>query len=582
MIHPSRSLKPNYHSLTPSITVLGLLVLITAIGAVVIMVRARRIRQRKREDVESPARCFPALCYREDPLYPSSGPHSILRLFRCKGSKHQSEKRNMKGPWIPFTAGGKQNGGLLTPETPVSPSKARLEVSEIAKRSIPKIEHLTGAMVVLAPIGTTINGYSKKPVIHSATTDGGTSRASTSQWSSDISPLHPDLISPLYASPAYVSPTYSNIAALAQKPLRGAVTFTYEEKIAQHISTQFYSTREKQDFSQKKSFIRRLSPLLPPQSVGRHDNPSNLPPVKRRPPPPPPPIIQSGLSKMCGHGPRRTKKCCHRSWNGRSVLELDDSSTSDSENGLLLGVPHYSLPCRKHIPHVPYAQDSYQIFSNNLSLLPSAGTRSVMRFPLQETLQYRNATHPSQAPQFSVAPKVQSLAGDTIYVPVPQRAGPLHLSPPQRGLDSISIASTIYSFEHMHMSEPSIDYRNSVEFSGLSPPPPPQLTSLSPMNISGMIAGAMLRTESEGPRVSFSTASHSVADTVLTEGTVGSTDTLTTEKEIALEMKRIRERAKRASVERKARRADEERQEREEMGRNGKGNGKGKGKEHNS
>lgn len=479
----------------------------------------------------------------------------------------------MKGPWISFTARGKHGGGLLRSTTPTPPSKVTLEVPEITGRSIPKLERLTGAMIVLAPIVTAINGDSKKAIIHPTTNDGGTTLASTSQWSPDMSPLHSDLISPLSPS-ASIPPSYS-IAALAQKPPKATakrVTFTYEEKIAQHIAAQFYSTRDQQDFPQEKSCNPKLSPLL---SAGRHDDLSNVSRVKRSPSPLPPLIAQPGLPELGGRDRRRAEKNCHHSWDGRSVLELDDS---DSENGRLLGVPRYSLRYKKHAPHAPYApyaQDSYRIFSNNRSILPLAGAGSVMRLPLQEIHQFKNATHLSQGPQFRVAPKVQSMAGDTIYVPVPHRAGSLHLSPTQCGLDSISITSTIYSFEHMYMSGPNTDYRNSVEFCGLSPPPPLPLTPLLPAHISGAVAGAMLGVEPEGPETSSST---SMADTVLTEGTVGSTDTLTTEKEIALEMERIRERAKRASVERKARRANEERQERENKG---KGAVKGKGKEHN-
>lgn len=619
--------KVNYRALIPSVTVIGVLLLVLVIVAAMMMIRARRIRQRQRElgDTEDEdAGCIPFFCARKptkDPKVqrPTSAQQiagKILRAFRSGGPKlekneSQTSRNIEKTVTFDTTQGGSRSIDRSTAEPSVPPRTApqplkissaplsrqsdTIEVNEVAGGSLRKLEHLTGSMVIPAPISiSNLDKERNLPVIiqsaKSNATDGATTYVSTSQWSTDLSPRYSglgDIVTPLTAPPPPHRPAnpalaYPNVTALAQTSPKATgakakrVSFTYDNNTTHHIATQYNPSRQRQSFPQRRSFDHKLPPLPPaPKPLssplvfyGERNEPEDQPAIKRRPAPALPPlIVKSGLSTL---GERETERHSRRSWSGRSVLHLDDSDSlsPDSEKGQFFQIPQTSIPRKP----VPPAKESYnQTNRGNHSALPLAEKSSATRLPLQEVSRLANSPHITQArtPQIGVAPRIQSMVGDTIHIPVPQW-GVLAPKPlprlPSRST-TVSTPSTVSS------PGPSITYRHSSpDFGGLSPPP--QIVTSDDVS-SIMELGAGGSPPSKFNR--YSLGGQSLADTILTEDTVGTTGTITTEKELAMEMEQIKERAKRASVDRKAKRLEKERREAE-----GRGKGKGKAKAPNA
>ena len=585
----------NYQALVPSLTILGLLVLVTAIGAVIIMVRAHRIRKsRNEQSYEEDAGCFLFFCRRRakhadvEESKPSKSKFSritaekALGPFPWKDVKATNEKAPSRGVErstpsgaIEVESGGSRDtqgraaGGVVPAVPAASNAENRgpregnsLEMKEVGEGSLRKLEHLTGSKVV-PPIETNNSGRDRDStnIIHSAKSNATTYTGSSEQWSSDFTPRYPslgDIITPLTAPPANPKRAYSHVTALSQtspkltgaKPKR--VSFTYDNRVPHHIATQHSSNRQsRQSFPQRRVFNHSLPPLPPASPTplveyGGYNEPKLPPPVKRRPPPPPPTIVtKSEISSKDVSGISKAERSHRRSWSGRSVLELDESTTPDSEQGQYPPSPdsYYSQN-----PPPPPPHDRAGVFSRSSdhSSLPLAEAASRPRLPLQELSRLAGSPH-IRTPQIETAPRVESMMGETIHIPVPL---------PPTALSAGSSSSTISS------------YRRAVL--GTAPNSP---------RASSDGAGVMMEGDSEGQFTKlnrYSAGGQSVADTVLTEDTVGTLGTVTTEKELALEMENIRERAKRASVERKARRAEEERTE-GEKDRKGKGADRGHG-----
>ncbi|KAF8454461.1 hypothetical protein BDZ91DRAFT_561408 [Kalaharituber pfeilii] len=448
-----------------------------------------------------------------------------------------------------------------------------LQVAEVTEGSLRKLEHLTGLKIVPSPlINNTPRGRNSAVILQSAATDRGTTYASTDFSSSDISPRYPSLghiYTPLKAPP-HNTPMASTHAPPRSGSKGKRVSFTYD-RYSQ-------SKGHRQSFPGRRSLNRTLPPLpsLSPVRVPDFGDYGSACKGKGRaddlPALPTPVIVRPESSSTDSSGVKALERYHRRSWSGRSVLELDETSTPEPPQGQFLTAPKYR---QSFIQRKPVPPSKTTVMTGHASL-PPLESSTMARLPLQEISRLTDLLHsPARSPRISVAPRVDSMAGETIHVPIPKwpevsppspptspaNVSPLVPMPPGTGEDTASAISTVSSFDRGAYAS---HYQSSFLLTGLPPPP-----ARSPLDEGASEIGALYG-ESEGVARArhdrFSVGGYSLADTVQTDDTTG---TMTTERELAMEMERIRERAKRASVQRKRRRREEEE----------RAAGKGKGKE---
>ena len=452
------------------------------------------------------------------------------------------------------------------PDSAVPP---RLEMTETVEGSMRKLEHLTGSKIVQAPRISTSQDFSsidfpqnRQSLRGYGGNDMGSMRTShfateadteMSRYPSTIGPV----IHPLTARPVNTSLKYPHITEpaevsrnLSTGPKAKRVSFTQGNDVTHHIAAQYNPTRRnRMSFPQQPKMQYQPLPSLPvavPLIMygGGYDefNPPPLP-QKDRHHQPPPRMVQSGGS-FFDRGRRKSERQHRCSWNGRSVLELDDASTGSNETFDHLPTPPQppplpgkSLQYRKPVPVSKDLLSAYgpeSTTSRNSQLHEEGVTRDVPR---------------------------------TYAVPYATTNPGLVLRSPSFSRFSItSAATTISSF-----GAPAEYRESSPVFDGLSPAPATIRTA------SSNIASEIAMSQESGYRLA-SRGHPSVADTVFTEDTGNSLGTNLTQRELEMEMKQIRERAKRASIYRKARRREEERGQLEKEEDRAKGKEKGKGR----
>ncbi|KAI5803305.1 hypothetical protein DFH27DRAFT_600535 [Peziza echinospora] len=581
------SFKVNYKVLVPSVTIISLLVLVTAIGAMILLVRASRIRTRnraERADLEEGKRGDASFGHHRKsakgpqapkPTLARRSADKVLKALhwndlssireKLRNSLRSTEEKTAPRAVEKRDVRSVERGLANHPRASHGSYTRRLHMREVGTGSLRKLEHLTGSIVIPTPQLSEQLTPNAPHTSRSFATDGGATHVTQSSTDT-YARRHThhsigDVIHPLTAppKPPPKSPTYpTELSEGSFKPSgtrSKRVSFT--QGMTQHIASQYSQTSSRRmSFPQPRVFNQPLPPT-PVVVHGGNDEPEYSANKRRRPSAPPPLlIVQSGSSgSRSGRRAERTKR---HSWSGRSVLDLEDSSPtgSDSPPRQSVRIPRSNYQSRKPVPP---AKRAY-------AALPVSSASAALRLPLQELSRSGFSNHGSNArmPQVDFAPRIRSMIVETVH-------GPEAASP-----------SSVSTFDAA-ISGRDKPYREtcSPELGGLSPPPSRPITASTGSSTSLKVPEKVPPVPVPQKRQSIS--AQSTADTVMSEESSG---TNLTEGELVMEMQMIKERARRASIERKARRAERERREIERAERaeraeqaSSKDKGKGKAKD---
>lgn len=584
--------------IVPSVTVISLLVLITFIGAVIIFVRAYKKRRRRSSDVE-----------KQDVEAGQAGERGV-------GNRERRESM-MKSGMGPPRAFGRSGGAIRPPpraarrESQTLPQEAREIVNQEFKKGrsgkegaertvaagqgyavrhahetrgteihessgvpavpiIGKIERITGNALSNDFYGERASGsgHSRSncantarearepkrhsyPLLSTKNVAPGPSSSRPLTLNTNLSPISPETdistardfspysehtavfksLSPPPAAPNAIALKYPNVTALVRANSsaesskrsssrlsnRSSNRFSYTQmysgtNLAEHISTQYNRFKEP-----------RKSPQTPPKDA--------VPPVRV----PEPPLsaafggftisrkptrlarVSSASTEITSSIKEVEKSHVHRiSWSGRSVLELDAPSPSNQYT------PSLPLPP----PSKPYISKRTD---RNLPPEPAVPPKFATS-PRVRTSAFGSRRHKDYPPLPPIPPDLSDIAGGPGELILPTL---MSRSASNSKMSVVSVPSTISSFNTITGRAP---------IGGLSPTP----------------ARHSLRNTPDYEDVASINRKSVGGSTVLTETSEISN---MTEAELEMEMRRIRERARRASDERRGtRRRNEEKQ----------------------